>query len=680
MKLSKDSIRVILSLFLIGVVVFIWHFKIEPLYRFSLQVNDIKYIFNDKKPSDEVVFVAVDEKSVTQFGRWPWDREELGKYLEKLSNAKVVAFDMVFSEPTTSQKDLALANSIEELDNTICGIFLRNDSTKIFSQENEEILQESALHRVFVETLPFLKFKSAEVNIQDISSRCVFNGVFSTVSDEDSLFRRYPVGFLYNNYVYPSLGIQLLRYTLNQDITIEQQKQSIQDMQKYSINLNDKKIGIDDTGFVKLNYYDLSTYKIISFADLIKPAFDINQIKNKIVVLGISEAGISDIRATPLGQIPGPLLHYTFISNFLQDILIKENYSLELGLIIFFSLLPIVLSNIIKTLNYRIITYILIYGLILFVSFFAYIKFNLWLDLFYMTFGYLFLLLFNGVFIFKTKDLETKFIKGAFKNYLSGNLLDQLMVNPEKLQLGGEQKEVSIIFTDIRGFTNLSEKVSSQDLIKILELYFTPMTKIVLDNNGTLDKYIGDAIMAFYNAPLDVPNHPKHAVDTAIQMLEELKNINKKLDKLKLPNIDFGAGINTGQAIVGNIGSKDRFDYSVVGDSVNVASRVEGLCKAYKAHIIISEFTKQYLDEKEYLLRELDYVKVRGKEEGMKIYQVLIPSSQNEQMKKLFEEALDYYYKKQFVKAQELFEICYKEFDDKTALVFIDRIKEQLDL
>ena len=186
---------------------------------------------------------------------------------------------------------------------------------------------------------------------KDISSVCVFNGVFSTISDSDSLFRRYPVGFLYNNYVYPSLGIQLLRYTLNKDITIEQEKKD------YTVLFNEKDIDIDSTGFVKLNYYPLEEYNTISFQELVKDDFDIRKIQDKIVILGISEAGISDIRATPLGQIPGPLLHYTFISNFLDDILIRYNYNLELALIIFFSIIPIVLSQIIKTLNYRIIVY-----------------------------------------------------------------------------------------------------------------------------------------------------------------------------------------------------------------------------------------------------------------------------------------------------------------------------------
>ncbi len=666
MNYSKNNIRVVLSAFLIGAILFLWHYKVEPFHHFSLQFNDIKYEFNDQKPNENVVFVAIDEKSVTQFGRWPWDREFLAQNLEKLEHAKAVAFDMVFSEPTNSQKDISLANSIEDLDNAICGMFLRNDSTKIFTQESEDILKESALNRIFVDKLPFMQFKSAEVNILDISSVCVFNGVFSTISDSDSIFRRYPVGFLYNNYVYPSLGIQLLRYTLNKDITIEQEKEN------YNVLFNQKNIDIDSTGFVKLNYYHLEDYNTISFQELTKDDFDITRIKDKIVILGISEAGISDIRATPLGQIPGPLLHYTFISNFLDDILISYNYNLELALIIFFSMIPIVLSNIIKTLNYRIIVYTAIIVFIVLFSIYVYREFNVWLDMFYIILGYVTLLIFNGVFIFKTKDLESKFIKGAFRNYLSDKLLDDVILNPEKLKLGGEKKEVSILFSDIRGFTNLSEQVSSEDLIKILGLYFTPMTKIVLQQSGTLDKYIGDAIMAFYNAPIDVPKHQQCAVNTALKMMDELKNVNKKLQDLNLPEIDFGVGINTGDAIVGNIGSEDRFDYSVVGDSVNVASRIEGMCKIYKAHIIISEYTKNALDDS-YLTREIDFATIRGKKENLKIYEVMKNTQENHKIKILYEEALKHFRNGDKIKAKELFEICMEKYQDETSQAFIEK-------
>jgi adenylate cyclase len=661
---------VILSLLLIAATLVLWHFKVEPLYKLSLQVNDIKYYFNDYTPSDEIVFVEIDEKSVTQFGRWPWDRELFAKALQPLSQAQTVIFDMVFSETTSKAKDEALASSIEHLDNTICGFFLRNNSTKVHSNLTQEILQESALHRIFVQHAPFIPFLHAELNIPEILEMCTLNGVFSTLSDSDSLFRQYPIAFLYNDFVYPSLGIQALRYVLNQDITIEQKNNS----NTYDVVLNNQNLHMNENGFVQLNYYKRDTYQTLSFAQLLDENFNEALIEDKIVILGISEAGVSDIRATPLGQIPGPLLHYTFISNFLQEMVLKQNKWLEFALIVLFALIPIGLSSILKTLNYRIIAYALSISLIVLICIVAYKYYHLWLDLFYILFAHIVLLVFNGVYIFKTKDLEAKFLEDAFKNYLSQDLLNEIIKDPSKLQLGGAKRRVTIIFTDIRGFTNLSEKVSSEELIKVLELYFTPMTQLVFKNKGTLDKYIGDAIMAFYNAPIDVPHHEACAVRTALQMLEELKNVNKKLNSLNLPSIDFGAGINTGEAIVGNIGSKNRFDYSVVGDSVNVASRVEGLCKQYKAHIVITEFTKNALDEKEFLMRELDEVQLRGKEHSTKIYQVLPNTLQNQSIKKLSDVAMQAYHDKSYEKAKTLFEQCYDEYGDETAKILIQKL------
>lgn len=667
MKTSKNSIRIFSSFILIGVVVVLWHFKVEPFYKFSLLFNDFKYTFNQHTPSDEIVFLSIDEKSITQFGRWPWDRELLASKLTKLKYAKAVALDMVFSESTTKSKDQLLANKIEDLDNIVCGIFLRNDSTKIFNLDKEKILEESSLQRIFVQESPFLNFRDAETNINEIAQKCAFSGVFSTISDSDALLRKYPIGFLYNNYTYPSLGIQLLRFAYNKDILIKQIKSN------YDITFDNKKITIDNNGFSQLNYYPYSSYKIISFADFTQDSFDTNLIKDKIVILGISEAGISDMRATPLGQIPGPLLHYTFISNYIQNILLHSNYNLELGLIIFFSIIPIFLHGMLQSLNYRIVLYLLSIGSIVAISLCSYIYFNLWLDSFYILFGYLVLLVFNGVFLFKTKDLETQFIKNAFNNYLSSNLLNQIIQNPSKLKLGGEKKRVSILFTDIRGFTNLSESISSEKLIQILELYFTPMTKIVLRNNGTLDKYIGDAIMAFYNAPIDVENHEQCAVKTALQMLDELQNVNKELTKRGLPNIDFGAGINTGDAIVGNIGSMERFDYSVIGDSVNVASRVEGLCKQYKAHILITEFTKNALNEEDFLIREIDEVSVRGKHTATKLYQVLPNTSENQKLKKLYDEALEQLANNNTQIAKDILNKCFIGYNDETAKIIIEK-------
>lgn len=658
LKIFTDKVRIILSLLLIIAVVGIWHYKVEPFHKLSLQTNDFKYSFNRYTPSQEIVFVSIDEKSVTKYGRWPWDRAMLAQKMQHLQGAKVVVLDMVFSENTNQSADEALGDAIFDLSNVVCGIFLRNDSTKVLNPDTHDILTDSALHRVFIQDVPFMQYRHAEVNIPQITQSCMLSGVFSTVSDSDALFRRYPIAYLFNENIYPSLGIQTLRYMLNKDISIEQEGND------YAISLDEREFVIDDAGFVGVNYYDINEYNMLSFSDIDDKDFDHSMIEDKIVILGVSEAGVSDIRATPLGQIPGPLIHYSFISNYLQDIVLQKYPQIELLFILLLSILPLFLHKALKQLSYRIVLYSVVAAGFIIGNIYLYSYGHIWIDIFYPLFGFILLLAFNSAFLFKARDKEQKFLKGAFGSYLSPKLLDEIIKDPARLQLGGEKRDVTIIFTDIRGFTTLSEKVSSQDLISILERYFTPMTEIVLNNSGTLDKYIGDAIMAFYNAPIEVKDHPIKAVKTALEMLHKLKDVNDELNALHLPSIDFGAGINTGEAVVGNIGSASRFDYSVIGDSVNLASRVEGLCKTYGVHIVITEFTKARIGDG-FLTRELDDVTVKGKSKSVTVYEVMFDTPQNHEIKALYEKALMHYKKGEKQRAQDLFIQCHREYGDK---------------
>jgi len=196
------------------------------------------------------------------------------------------------------------------------------------------------------------------------------------------------------------------------------------------------------------------------------------------------------------------------------------------------------------------------------------------------------------------------------------------------------------------------------------------MTRIVLENKGTMDKYIGDAVMAFYNAPVDVENHPYWICKTALEMIEELKNVNAVLAERGLPPIDIGAGINSAEVIVGNMGSQGRFEYSVIGDGVNLASRLEGLNKNYKTNIIISEFTKERLDDT-FLTRRLDTVKVKGKENAVVIYELMVKNERNKAIKALYEQALEDYSNKRYAESKAGFLACYEKYGDETANAFL---------
>jgi class 3 adenylate cyclase/uncharacterized membrane protein SpoIIM required for sporulation len=272
---------------------------------------------------------------------------------------------------------------------------------------------------------------------------------------------------------------------------------------------------------------------------------------------------------------------------------------------------------------------------------------------------------------------EKKMIQGAFQHYVAPALVSEILKNPEKLKLGGEKKEITVFFSDIRGFTSLSEKLGPEDLVLLLNNYLDIMTEIILDHKGVVDKYIGDAIMAFWGAPLDEPKHAYLGCKASLKMLEELKRLNIDLKKRGLPEINIGIGLNTNPMVVGNMGSNKRFDYTVIGDAVNLGSRLESINKQYGTNIIVSEYTrKQVIDDFEF--RELDYVKVKGKDNPIRIYELIsFKASGNLRLKNDFEKALNFYRQQEFTTAKELFLRLAKEGDNPSK-VYIERCEEYI--
>ena len=238
----------------------------------------------------------------------------------------------------------------------------------------------------------------------------------------------------------------------------------------------------------------------------------------------------------------------------------------------------------------------------------------------------------------------------------------------------GKKKELSILFSDIRGFTSISESMSPEDLIKLLNRYFTPMTDAVLEKKGMLDKYIGDAVMAFFNAPVDVSDHPDKACECALLMIERLDALNEEFEKEGLPHIRIGIGINTAEVVVGNMGSTTRFNYTVIGDGVNLASRVEGLNKNYGTTILITEFTVARL-QRDFLYRKIEPVQVKGKEEPVLLYELMADTAYNQALKLLYDKALESYIEGDLQKAAFLFEELLGEYDDPISRYFVENIK-----
>ncbi len=666
------------AVLLIGI--YLYYSKAEPFKSYSLRFSDSFYSLQDKKPSKDIVFIAVDEPSVNMFGRWPWNRDIIAKGLDQLVESDVVLMDMIFSEETNSFSDQKLASSLSSLPASVCGFFLRKKATQNISVYQEEMLVDSALDRLLSQKSEhndkqiFAEAKYTEMNIEPILEACSMSGAFSTIRDSDQLLRSYPVAYFIEEsnsaekreLLYPSLAVQALRLKLNADV------ERVSDTQ---VKIDKYLLDLDEKGFVKLNFYKRGDYNQISFADVITKRYDKNYFKNKIVILGITDIGAGDMRATPIGELPGPLLHYTFLSNVLNGHLLVERSDLNIVAIAFFAFLPFVLLLVFKPLFIRAVVYFISY-----LGFYYLIE-HLFIDKYILIDGFLPLLslilsvlILEGLeFIYQEKN--SKFIKGAFSNYLSKDLLNQLVKDPDALKLGGDKKELSILFSDIRGFTTISEKLEPDELIRLLNRYFTPMTDAVLDNYGMLDKYIGDAVMAFFNAPINVKDHADASCRSALVMIDALNKLNIELKVDGIDPIYIGIGINTAEVIVGNMGSKNRFNYTIVGDGVNLASRVEGLTKNYGVNILITEFTKNALNST-FLVREVEQVVVKGKAEAVLLYELLENTKENKKIVKSFTEALNVYKNGDLKNALYLFNVLVDEYNDSVSSYFITLIND----
>jgi len=641
--------------------IFVYLNDISPFFELSQNIENINYKLNNKYPSDKLLFVAVDEKSVNSFGRWPWKRSILAEGLKKLSTAKAVLLDMTFSEGSGKQEDKSLSNALFSLNNVVCGFFLRNKANEKLDAKRKAILSYSALSKIDTKKVLLSEASYAEASILPILQACTLNACFSTFPDKDGLFRRYPLGFVYDGLVYPSLGVQGLRLFLNKDLTLTGDSSSL------TGKISDYKIKTDRSGFIRLNYYKPDRYNIVSFSDLIKGRVDTTEILDKIVIVGITEAGISDIRSTPIGAIPGPLLHYTFLSNMLAHHNLIEKKWITVLAIFMIGFIPIILSFYSRKILNRIFVN-LTFGLIFTITAICLYKYNnIWIDFFFPLATLVLELFFCEAILFKQQEKESLFVKEAFSAYVSPVLLKKLSSNPDQLRLGGEGKELSVLFCDIRDFTTISEALESQELVHMLKELFNPLTKIIQDNEGYLDKYIGDAIMAFFNAPLDVENHAEYACKAALDMIKAVKSEELK-SKIDIGfDLNIGVGINTGDCVVGNTGAHNRFNYTAIGDSVNLSSRLESLNKQYNTSILISEFTYENIKDK-FLARKIESVFVKGKTKEVLVYELMEDTPLNRKIKNLFEKAVASGLKKDF-------EFCYEETGDKVSKIFIERFK-----
>lgn len=545
------------------------------------------------------------------------------------------------------------------------------------------------------------------LDIPVIAQGTKHTGYFNAFQDNDGTLRWSNLIARYGNQYVPSIALKtvMLAKNLGLLVKIDADEQNPGSTRISSLELTDpetaepvKIIPVDGEGRMIINYAGgEKSYPHLSAAELfngkdtaiinrkigsVEESVTVNKsewLKDKILLFGATAIGIYDLRVTPFAEnFPGPEVHTNIMDNLLQENYLQKSSREDLYMMGVIVLLGLALSGLISYLG-------AVIGMLLSVT--ALLGVYYYDKLFLFKNGIVTTIIFPIFLIgtlyvvltfykYLTEERKKKELKGTFAKYVSPSVVNEILKDPSNIELGGKKQRMSVMFSDVRGFTTISEKLEPTKLGDILNMYLTPMTRLVFDYKGTLDKYMGDAIMAFWGAPIFFPDHAIQACRCGLKMMEKLGELNKQFEALGLPHIDIGIGINTGDMSVGNMGSDIVRSYTVMGDSVNLGSRLEGINKEYGTHIIISEFT--YAEVKDHFVcREVDWVRVKGKKLPVKIYELISEKTVDQKIKEKvehFKSGFEYYHQKAWDKAIECFNLSLNvDPDDYTSKLYLKR-------
>jgi adenylate cyclase len=587
----------------------------DPQVKEILRLKGFDFLLQSeqKEISQNIAIVSIDEKSIEKYGQWPWKRDILADVIIKLRDqgAGVIVLPILFSEPDRLGGDEALTSVLEY------GIVISQTGT---NQTNKNSVPRGVAK--INDPLPFLFEWGGMLGPIPEFHIASGVGVSNTIPEVDGVVRRIPLLMKIGEDIYPAMAIEVIRVAVGApSYQVKSGDAGIIAMRVPGFN----KIETDANSRIWLRWN--KSYPTISIADL-----DTNEItlEGKTVIIGMSAEGLGGIIATPVGERYAYELTASTLDTVLDGKNIKRvdiSFISELAVSFLLGTIIILMT---RFMPYWIIGIKLVswYLIAVYLSYYFFTKHSMLVDVSWII-VVLTIVGFHSVFNRFILEFKLKQqIRKQFEKYLDPRQVAILVKNPEKLKLGGDRKEMSFLFMDIVGFTPISEYYKNKDdpegLVAVINDYLNRMSKIVMKNGGTIDKYMGDCIMAFWNAPLDCPNHAEMAVQTGIECAIETQKLKKEFREKGLPDINIGSGVNTGTCIVGNMGSENRLDYSVIGDAVNLAARLEAATRNYKdddgnvAPLIYSSYTKEQL--KNIKSEELDRIFVKGKKELVTIY------------------------------------------------------------
>lgn len=692
----------------------IYVFKPAYLQLLEYKIYDVflqKY--SSGKTTGSVAIVDIDEYSIERFGQWPWPRYRVALLLQKIrmSGAAAVATDILFADPDNTspvtlkkylKKDLqvdiefpGLPQGLMDNDKILAGVlekgpfvtgfsFAFDADRKPRSRPLPKDLKAAIVNEPGSKKAHQYLFQAGDLipPLPEFLHKDKYSGFMNTLTDRDGVVRRTPLFITYREKIYPQLSVAAMLAAFNESVpppVIKVGKGGIE-----SVKIAKTIVPLESNGSFIVNYRGPGhTFPYTSAWKILENDIGETNFNGKIVFLGTSAAGLKDIRVSPLDQVfPGVEVHANIVDNILsQDFIHRPDWTpgLELSLVILWGIISSFAIAAASSLLVLPVAAGLAFG-----SWYGgvliFAKWHIWVSPFFP----LIVLVLNFSILnmqkFWLSEKKKKFFRSAFSKYVSKTVVDQLAENPEKLSLKGEEKEVSILFSDIRSFTSISENLTPTQITSLLHEYFTPITKIIISNRGTHDKFIGDAVMCFWNAPLDVKDHRQLAIKSALQMLDELDALNKGFKRDFGIEIAIGIGIHSGNCMVGNLGSDEIFDYTIIGDNVNLCSRLEGLTKFYGVKVIASQAMIDAKPE-DIIAQELDMVRVKGKDKPVHIYTLYPLTDENrkavENEISLFNEALILYRKMDFKDAESLFSELRNKFPEKLLYsIYINRCRD----
>lgn len=624
-----------------------------PVKTLRLQVFDYFQKIQPRHATDnQVMIVDLDEASLATYGQWPWPRTMMAQLTTNLLNAgvKAVGFDIIFAEPDRSSPAWILATHDDF--NTQAKEHLLNlpDHDAVLAnaiQQKPIVVSQTALSKVspvnhtFPPRTPTLveigmdprphlfSYPGLLRNIPEIETAAAGHGVITLNPEPDGVVRRVPMLLRVDSHILPTLSLELLRVAFNEStLSVNTDFAGVQD-----ITVAQTQIPTDNIGRMWIHFAKRNPEQYISAKDVLTNAVPPKTLAGKVILIGSSAAGLGDDKVTPIeGTLPGVEIHAQILDMLLtQSYLTRSNIALtqELIVILLLGLFIIFLVPFFGALQTLLLGTGLTAGMIA-TSWYWYVAHGVLFDVSYGAVGILGLYSLLSYLNYVREEYARRQIRNTFSRYVSPALVEQLSRNSEHVQLGGETKNMTVLFCDVRNFTRISEQYQSdpQGLTQLINQLLTPLTESILSHHGTIDKYLGDGIMAFWNAPLDDPDHAVHACQAALDILHQLEVFNQmrinestKAGQTCSP-IKVGIGINTGPCVVGNVGSKQRFDYSVLGDTVNIASRLEGLSKSYDLGIVIGPHTAELVRTRLAIL-EIDILTLKGKKEAARAYNVI---------------------------------------------------------